>query len=55
MDGRILEEILEPEYLAAHPPVRSDGSEESIGTFGAVSDQDDAAMRDKLRGLGYID
>ncbi|MEJ2207813.1 MAG: alkaline phosphatase family protein [Anaerolineae bacterium] len=55
MDGRVLEEILEPEYLAAHPPVRSDGSEESIGTFGAVSDQDDAAMRDKLRGLGYID
>ncbi|MGD8624763.1 MAG: alkaline phosphatase family protein [Anaerolineae bacterium] len=55
MDGRVLEALFEPEHLAAHPPVRADPTQVTIPDTGAVSDDDDAAMRDKLRGLGYID
>jgi predicted AlkP superfamily phosphohydrolase/phosphomutase len=55
MDGRVLEEILEPDYLAAHPVVRSAGAAGAIEAGGGVSDEDDATMRDKLRGLGYLD
>lgn len=54
MDGRVLTDIFEPEYAATHPvqyaKVALDVSEDV-----AVSDEDDAVMRDKLRGLGYVD
>jgi predicted AlkP superfamily phosphohydrolase/phosphomutase len=55
MDGRVLEALFEPDYLAAHPVVRGDRAQATAPDTGAVSDEDDAAMRDKLRGLGYID
>jgi predicted AlkP superfamily phosphohydrolase/phosphomutase len=55
MDGRVLEGLFEPEYLAARPPARRDAAAEVIQAARGVSDQDDASMRDKLRGLGYID
>jgi len=55
MDGRVLEVLFEPDHLAAHPIVRGDRTQAATLDAGAVSDEDDAAMRDKLRGLGYID
>jgi len=55
MDGRVLEEILEPDHLAGRPVVHTDGATGAIRATGGISDKDDAAMRDKLRGLGYID
>jgi predicted AlkP superfamily phosphohydrolase/phosphomutase len=55
MDGRVLEELFEPEHLALHPVVWGEQAQAITPDTGAVSDEDDAAMRDKLRGLGYID
>ena len=55
MDGRVLTEILEAGYATAHPILIAQGGAADLSDSLAVSDEDDAAMRDKLRGLGYID
>jgi predicted AlkP superfamily phosphohydrolase/phosphomutase len=55
MDGRVLTEIFEPEYAAAHPVCYTDEASHWALEDVMVSDADDAAMRDKLRGLGYIE
>jgi len=53
MDGRVLIEIFEPPHLAAHPVRYA----EVVLQQQAVAEhtpQEEAEMRDKLRGLGYI-
>jgi predicted AlkP superfamily phosphohydrolase/phosphomutase len=55
MDGRVLTDIFEPEYAAAHPVCYTDEASHRAFEDVVVSDADDAAMRDKLRGLGYIE
>jgi predicted AlkP superfamily phosphohydrolase/phosphomutase len=55
MDGRVLAEMLEPGYAAAHPVRYAEQAVTTTPAAPAVSDADDAAMREKLRGLGYID
>jgi len=57
MDGRVLEEALEPDYLAQHPVVYGEplgvGREERPA--GEVySDEDEMGIRRALEGLGYI-
>jgi predicted AlkP superfamily phosphohydrolase/phosphomutase len=55
MDGRVLGELFTPDDLARRPISYSAESRLQVGDESSVSDQDDRAMRDKLRGLGYID
>jgi predicted AlkP superfamily phosphohydrolase/phosphomutase len=55
MDGRVLTEILEPEYVAGRPIRYTDEDLAQVSGGALVSDEDEAQMRDKLRGLGYID
>jgi predicted AlkP superfamily phosphohydrolase/phosphomutase len=54
MDGRVLLETFLPSHMESHPPEYSDGLERGpIADFG-LSPEDEQAMRDKLRGLGYL-
>jgi len=57
MDGRVLEEILTPEFAASHP---IEISEEKSGPAATeakddYSNQDEEAIADRLRSLGYIE
>jgi len=55
MDGRVLVEIFEPEWMAMHPVIveeRATGGAEE-GT--AMLDDDVTLVEERLRGLGYID
>ena len=56
MDGRVLEEIFSPEYLAAHP-VRV-GEEpavrEAVDPLAELTAEEQAEVDDQLRKLGYI-
>lgn len=56
MDGRVLEEVIRPEHLAAHPvmSVPSYG-EEVRGERSEVESTMDESIRDQLRSLGYIE
>jgi hypothetical protein len=55
MDGRVLTEMFKDEYAAAHPIRRTDEAPWPVINGNTISDEDDAVMQDKLRGLGYID
>ena len=54
LDGRVLEEALEPEYLRDHP-VRCEARPGSAGDRVALSSDDEGEMRKFLRGLGYVE
>jgi predicted AlkP superfamily phosphohydrolase/phosphomutase len=56
-DGRVIEEIFDPAYLAENPPAyvpaarvqsRRDGGE------GGLSEDEEAAIAERLKGLGYL-
>jgi arylsulfatase A-like enzyme len=55
MDGRVLEEAIEDEFMASHRPVRQrvDGVD-GEGTRVGYSDDDKKEMEEKLKGLGYL-
>lgn len=53
MDGRVLTEIFGPAHLAAHPIRYADVVLQRQSVAGHTPHQE-AEMRDKLRGLGYI-
>lgn len=53
MDGRILYEIFEPSFLERHSAQYAD-SVQAAKTPHALSPEEEKAMRDKLRGLGYL-
>ncbi len=55
MDGRVLTEVFEDEFMAANGPVRhdaDDGHEKAEKV--AYSDDDKKEMEEKLKGLGYL-
>jgi predicted AlkP superfamily phosphohydrolase/phosphomutase len=54
MDGRVLVDAFVPSYLHAHPPQYTSGSAPIQGLDSGLSPEDERAMRDKLRGLGYL-
>ena len=55
MDGRVLEEIFTPAYMAEHSVRRSDAVEyQAPETAGAMTDEESEEIRQRLRGLGYL-
>jgi predicted AlkP superfamily phosphohydrolase/phosphomutase len=56
MDGRILEEIIRPDFVCAHP-IQLDSAEEIYGEKKPTNygEREEQYIRDKLKGLGYID
>ncbi len=54
LDGRVLVEALEPEYVAAHP-VRRAAREGAAGERVTLPADDEGEMRKFLRGLGYVE
>ncbi len=55
MDGRVLEEALEPYFLAEHPPRTVPTYEEdTIAAHEVAPSLQDADLMEKLRALGYI-
>ncbi|MFH1314202.1 MAG: alkaline phosphatase family protein [Candidatus Eisenbacteria bacterium] len=56
-DGRVLEEIFDPAYLAEHPPdyVPADRGPSTRDTAtGGLNEDEEAAIAERLRGLGYL-
>ena len=53
VDGRILEDIFEPSFLGHHPVQYAD-TVRSASSPHTLSSEEEQAMRDKLRGLGYL-
>ena len=57
MDGRVLSELLTPEFAAtaaARAEVDPDASAQPVGSGSSYSSQDDAAIQDRLADLGYL-
>jgi predicted AlkP superfamily phosphohydrolase/phosphomutase len=55
MDGRVLLEVLEPELTEGHPVTYAEGeATSSPDGEAAYSDEEQAEMREMLRGLGYV-
>jgi predicted AlkP superfamily phosphohydrolase/phosphomutase len=54
LDGRVLEEALEPAYLREHP-VRWESPAAGSGDRIALSNQDEGEMMKFLQGLGYVE
>lgn len=58
MDGRVMEEILEPAFRAAHPVARREGHVrlEAGGSGGAgLSGEDEGKLVETMRALGYME
>ena len=55
MDGRVLEEIFTPAYMAEHSVRTSEAAEyEAPESAGAMTDEESEEIRQRLRGLGYL-
>jgi len=58
MDGKVLENLLTPEYLSGHPIRISeeDGDADSSGSGGSIySNEEEKQIEERLRSLGYIE
>ncbi len=56
-DGRVIEEIFDPAYFAENPPryIPADTlSSKRDGATGGLSEDEEAAIAERLRGLGYL-
>jgi hypothetical protein len=54
MDGRVLEELFEPAWRAAHPIVPGEPATEKAGKKLSLSEEDREEIRNRLRGMGYV-
>ena len=57
MDGKVLTDLFQPEYLQAHP-IRFDDEKENFQaapTTGEYSAEEAAQVEDRLKALGYIE
>jgi hypothetical protein len=56
LDGNVLLELFDEEWVDAHPVVMRRVEEAEQGLTAAVqySDQDEAAIEERLKGLGYL-
>jgi hypothetical protein len=56
MDGRVLEDVFQREFLAAHPRYSSQAKEVVAREGEAVySEDEEAAIRVRLQDLGYLE
>lgn len=58
MDGKELSDIFTPEFVARHPRSRQEASRiqnDAIGHEQGYSDEEEQTMRERLRGLGYVE
>jgi predicted AlkP superfamily phosphohydrolase/phosphomutase len=53
MDGKVLADIIKPDFLEAHPPVR-ESYFSAVCEAAGVGAEDSAEMEDLLKGLGYL-
>lgn len=53
MDGRVLEEVIEPSYLKSHPIKRVESWSHG-GKSDPYSQEDEESIRNSLKGLGYL-
>lgn len=54
MDGRVLEEVFDPQELAAHPVTYARGAAGERNARGTFSDGDEQKVRTHLESLGYL-
>src|SRR5262249_39963194 len=54
MDGKVLTESCDGEYLERHPIVWSDESSDRDVDFDHPSDSEEQVVRQRLRGFGYV-
>jgi arylsulfatase A-like enzyme len=54
MDGRVLEELFDPAWRAAHPIVPGEPATEKAGKKLSLSEEDREEIRNRLRGMGYV-
>lgn len=55
MDGRVLSEAIDPDWLAQHPPRYVAGHQEARDLHGpAYGEEEIGQVEDRLRGLGYL-
>ncbi|MFN2293412.1 MAG: alkaline phosphatase family protein [Candidatus Promineifilaceae bacterium] len=57
-DGRVLTEIFDPDFLAAHPVRIHDADRDQLlpdTSDSAYSDEEEMQLGDRLRGLGYLE
>jgi predicted AlkP superfamily phosphohydrolase/phosphomutase len=55
MDGRLLEDILEPDFLQSRPPATEGTEDEQRSRLDAeLSEEDEQGLMERLRGLGYL-
>lgn len=52
MDGKVLTDVISPDWIKKHPPIRSGSSNRSA--FNDVERSSDAAAMEQLKSLGYI-
>jgi len=57
MDGQVIESVLDPPYLAQNPPQRGSvfARDAEAGLVGEATEQEVEEIRDRLRGLGYLE
>jgi len=56
MDGRIIEEIIKDTFLLSNPAQHGSGRDSERKTTSTYYDESEQEyIRDKLKGLGYID
>ncbi len=55
MDGRVLEEVFEPSFMAQHPVRKSKGDDSDSGQATEYSAEESAIVEQRLKDLGYIE
>jgi predicted AlkP superfamily phosphohydrolase/phosphomutase len=55
MDGRVLAKIIKDDFLSTHPVQFSSSDLEKEAKGSGYNEQEESYIRDKLKGLGYID
>ncbi|MCD4726471.1 MAG: hypothetical protein K8R46_02330, partial [Pirellulales bacterium] len=54
MDGRVLEEIFDPDHLDRNPPCRGGVAREVGREDFSYSDEESKEIEERLKGLGYL-
>jgi len=55
LEGRVLEELYLPEYIAARGPKRGTATAEAVAVMAAGAQDEDAQIIEKMKALGYLE